>query len=217
MVCRIEIGIFVLILKVKAMKKFLAIVSILTLGLVACSKNDEPEVKKVQADPADVALVRETVDQLTKALTAEDLAQLSYFIKLGDTPGTLYIDITKENISYLKGEVGKVNTENGPSITLNLLALDAAPVTGNILVYPLAQAIIETVVYKNDATKLAEAIALANQAVDVQVLGVYEVVLTPIQDPESGEAALVWCVDMGGDMVPLDQLIELLLIQLPAA
>ena len=201
------------------MKQMIRIFSMLalvmTLGLVSCSKDETP--KKQEADPEEVAYLKESIDQLTKALTPEDLAELGYFIRMGETPGTLYVDITKEDHSLIKGEVGRVATDNGACITLNLMAMEQIPVTGTVLVMPLIKGLVDAAIYKElDQAKCAAAIAMVNQAVDVKVMMAYDLMLMPYTDPETGVSSLQWFLVQGDTVIPIQQLIEMLTAQQPA-
>lgn len=201
------------------MKQMIRIFSMLalvmTLGLVSCSKDETP--KKQEADPEEVAYLKESIDQLTKALTPEDLAELGYFIRMGETPGTLYVDITKEDHSLIKGEVGRVATDNGACITLNLMAMEQIPVTGTVLVMPLIKGLVDAAIYKElDQAKCAAAIAMVNQAVDVKVMMAYDLMLMPYTDPETGVSSLQWFLVQGDTVIPIQQLIEMLTVQQPA-
>ena len=201
------------------MKQMIRIFSMLalvmTLGLVSCSKDSEPE--KQFADPEEVAFLEESFDQLTKSLTPADLAELGYFIRMGETPGTLYVDITKEDHSLIKGEVGRVATDNGACITLNLMAMEQIPVTGTVLVMPLIKGLVDAAIYKElDQAKCAAAIAMVNQAVDVKVMMAYDLMLMPYTDPETGVSSLQWFLVQGDTVIPIQQLIEMLTAQQPA-
>ena len=196
------------------MKQMIRIFSMLalvmTLGLVSCSKDETP--KKQEADPEEVAYLKESIDQLTKALTPEDLAELGYFIRMGETPGSIYIDITKEDVSLIKGEVGRVDTENGACVTLNLMLMEQIPVTGTVLVMPLVKGLIDAALYKDiDQAKCAEAVALVNQVVNVKFMLAYDLTLMPYTDPETGVSSLQWFLVQGDAVIPIQQLIEILI------
>ena len=194
------------------MKRIVTIISIwavaLGLGLVSCTKSEQPEVEP--APDATVTYLEDHVDLLTRSLTAEDLQDVGLFVRLGDTPGTLYVDITKGGISYVKGEIGRVSTQYGGCYTLNLLLFDAIPVAGNIFAWPLAKAMLEVALYSQDPQLLAEAVAKVNQAVDVQVMDVFDLQYLPVVDPESGETSLQWCLYNGEVAISIQELLAML-------
>lgn len=185
-------------------------IAMLGFGLFSCSKNEEPEVKKVQADPEEVAALESNIDQLTKALTLEDLKDLGFFIKAGDTPGSIYLDITKNELSLVKGEVGRVSSENGPVITMDLMILESLPVVGHVVLLPLAKGMIDAALFKNNEERCAAALAVVNEAVDVQVMGVYDLQLLPVVDPETGEKSFEWFLVQDETLISINQLIEML-------
>ena len=195
----------------KIVRILLPMTLVLGIGMASCSKNEEPEVKKVQADPEEVAYLEESIDLVTKSVTTVSLKDLGLFIKMGEEPGSIYLDLTyQDELSLVKGEVGRIKTEYGPCITMNLMVLDAIPVTGSVLLKPLAKGMLELTVFKDDPTRCAEAIALVNQAVNVQVMGVYELTLMPVVDPETGEVSTGWFLVYGDTVISIGELIALI-------
>ena len=194
------------------MKKIVFILSVwavaLGIGLVSCSKSEEPEEAPVSAEK--VAYLEDHVDLMTRSLTPEDLKDIGLFVRLGDTPGTLYVDITKGGISYVKGEIGRISTQYGGCYTLNLMLFDAIPVEGNILAWPLAKGMLETALYSGDPELLAEALATVNQAVDVKVMYEFDLQYLPVANPESGEMTLQWCLVQGEIAISIQQLLAML-------
>lgn len=195
------------------MKKivFALFAAALALGLFSCSKNDEPAVEPVPAEEADeAAYLAERIDLLTRSITLEDLKDLKLFLDWGETPGTIYLDITKGGQPFVKGEVGLSATEKGRCISLNLLAFEAVPIQGYVYALPLAKALLEARLYKGDEVLFVEALAAVNEAVDVQVLYTYDLQYLLVVDPESGIPAVGWYLVMDDFVISVDQLIEML-------
>ena len=195
----------------KMIRLLLPVALVLGAGMVSCSKNEEPEEKKVETTPEEVAYLQESIGIVTKSITTVSLEDLALFIKGGEAPGSIYLDlIYQDEISLVKGEVGRIATEYGPCITLDVTILDAIPVTGNVLVKPLAKGMLELTIFKNDPARCAEAIALVNEAVDVQFMGVYELTLLPAVDPETGESTTEWCLVFGDSIISINELIAII-------
>jgi len=198
------------------MKRMIRVFSMMilaaTLGLALSCSKDEKETKTVQtADPEEVALLENTIDELTRSLTAEDIAELGGFIRSGETPGTLEVLITKGEQTLVSGVVGRVSTENGLAITMDLLLMNLVPVVGNVVVLPLIKGVIEAALYENaNPEKFAEAVALVNGAVNVTVMGTYEVSYVPAPDPETEEPVYQWCLVYEETILSIQQLVTLL-------
>lgn len=164
------------------------------LILAACSKESViPEVEDpVQEPQEEVVTVPEAVDVLTKAITPEDLKGLSLFIKEGETDGTFYIDVAKDGSSMVKGEIGRVVTEEeGKVLYLDLTIYGALPVKGTVHVLSAAVNYLkaQSTVFSMDLCYLN--LMKLNSSFDISVAGMYYLNFEVEKDPETCRNSIV--------------------------
>ncbi len=112
-------------------------------------------------------------------------------MKQGDTDGTLYLEITKDGDSLVKGEVGLVITEDGRKLYLDLMIMDALPVKGTVDVVPFTAAYLQakSSVFSMDICYLF--LRKANANVDITVANLYTLSFEVVKDPETCRNSIV--------------------------
>ena len=132
----------------------------------------------------------ETVDILTKALTAEDLKDLSLFLKQGSAESSIYLEIQKDETEYISGEVGLISGDYYKIVNLNLLALGQVPIVGTVDVLKLAVYLVEANLCVWNDELLATSLEKVNSTLDVTMMGMYFVEFRAVIDEQTGKASI---------------------------
>ena len=167
-----------------------AVATVVSLGFFAsCEKNRDVEIPApAQAEQQYTAA--ETIDILTKALTKEDLKDLSLFLKQGSAEGAIYLKIQKEEADYLTGEVSLVAGEKYKIVNLDLLALGMVPISGTVDALKLAVYLVEANLCVWNAEMLAQSLEKLNSTIDVTMMGMYFVEFRAVADEQTGNVAI---------------------------
>ena len=175
------------------MKKVIsfAVATVVSLGFFAsCEKDRNVEISAPSQEEQQYTAA-ETVDILTKALTVEDLKDLSLFLKQGNAESSIYLKIQKDETEYISGEVGLVAGECYKIVNLDLIALGQVPIVGTVDALKLAIYLVEANLCGWNDELLAMSLEKVNSAIDVDMMSLYYVEFRAAIDELTGKVSIM--------------------------